>query len=103
MSQTSLEKFAAELENNKEWADSLNELSPEEIIARASEKGFDFSTEDLGMVVNASGDELSDSELEHAAGGRSWYTSYSRFHSMTRRLRVSHLDNFCPVGKFNQF
>lgn len=64
----SMKKFLEEVSKDKELHEKMNALkTPEEIIALAAEKGLALSEEDL--KPEASGEKLSDDEVEIVAGG----------------------------------
>lgn len=60
----------------EEFMKKLNKAnSPEELVALAKEDGFELSEEDSEKLYDTlrSGTELSDDELEGAAGGKGLY------------------------------
>ena len=67
-----VKEFAKKAAEDQELAEALAKTaSKEEFLAKAKEAGFELTEEDLAELVQMDEGELSDDELEGAAGGLS--------------------------------
>ena len=74
MSEEQLNAFLEKVKSDAELQEKLKAAgSPEAAIEIAKEAGFSINAEDIQSMQSATV-ELSDDELEGAAGGRCWFT-----------------------------
>ena len=90
-----VKEFAKKVAEDQELAEALAKAaSKEEFLAKAKEAGFELTEEDLAELAQINEGELSDDELEGAAGGISFDAFCMPCSTCGRKLPMGSLG--CP-------
>lgn len=96
-----VKEFAKKIAEDQALADALAETaSTEEFLAKAKEAGFELTEEDLAKFAVVSEGELSDDELEGAAGGISLNTGFNTCPTCGKRVHLSFGCSTCKTGLY---
>ena len=94
-----VKEFAKKIAEDQALADALAETaSTEEFLAKAKEAGFELTEEDLAKLAVVSEGELSDDELEGAAGGLMASAFFSTCPTCGQRVHVLLGCSTCKTG-----
>ena len=96
-----VKEFAKKIAENQALADALAEAaSTDEFLAKAKEAGFELTEEDLAKFAVVSEGELSDDDLEGAAGGINLNTRFNTCPTCGKRVHLAFGCSTCKTGLY---